>query len=71
MSKKTYRVGLCKRYWKYITIEAETERDAAIEARRRASKESVRTEVDDFIDYSNPVEVDDIIEQSSATEVAL
>lgn len=63
MSMRKYQVGLRKSYWKYITIEAETERDVAIEARRKAGNESPRTETDGFMDYGNPVEVDDIIEQ--------
>jgi len=59
-----YKVGLCKRYWKYVEIEA----DSRLEARIKASEEAdvdnygLPYAVQNYADYNNKIEVSDVIE---------
>lgn len=61
---KQFRVGLCKRYWRYVTVEADNEREARSKAAPIAEKdnEHLTSSVMDYTDYNNNIEIDDIVE---------
>ena len=59
-----YRVGLCKRYWKYVTVEADNENQAKRKASEIADKENehLPSAVKEYMDYSNNIEISDVVE---------
>lgn len=48
-----YEVGVEKRFWKYYTVEADSEKAAKHLAMSLAIRETPSTAGDDFLDYGN------------------
>lgn len=63
MPVKKFEVGICKSYWKYFTVEAETEGQARVKACEMEEKDNLPKDIGSgWSDWNNASHISDVRE---------